>query len=121
MQILGVSWIGIRTERFEEMMSFFRRLSLNPEIEEPDFAMFKLPDGDQIELFGPADKSHSHFSTGPVAGFLVEDLASARAELEAAGAELIGPVQRGGANVWQHFRGPDGSVYEINQQPRDDR
>jgi predicted enzyme related to lactoylglutathione lyase len=121
MQILGISWIGIRSERFDEMISFFRRLGLTPQIEEPDFAMFKLPDGDQIEVFGPADKSHAHFSTGPVAGFLVEDVASARAELEAAGAELIGPVQRGGASVWQHFRGPDGNVYEINQQPRDDR
>ncbi|HEY0492205.1 MAG TPA: VOC family protein, partial [Candidatus Dormibacteraeota bacterium] len=80
--------------------------------------MFKLADGDQIEVFGPANKSHAHFNTGPVAGFLVEDVASATAELEAAGAELIGPVQRGGANVWQHFRGPDGNVYAINQQPR---
>ncbi len=118
MQILGVSWIGIRSERFEEMVSFLRRLGLTPRIEEPDFVMFKLPDGDQIEVFGPAIKSHAHFSTGPVAGFLVEDVASARAELEAAGAELIGPVRGGGANVWQHFRGPDGNVYEINQQPR---
>ena len=118
MQILGVSWIGIRSERFEEMVSFLRRLGLTPRIEEPDFVMFQLPDGDQIEVFGPSIKSHSHFSTGPVAGFLVEDVASARAELEAAGAELIGPVRGSGANVWQHFRGPDGIVYEINQQQR---
>jgi len=118
MQILGVSWIGIRSERFEEMVSFLRRLGLTPRIEEPDFVMFKLPDGDQIEVFGPAIKSHSHFRTGPVPGFLVEEVTSATAELEAAGAELIGPIRGGGANVWQHFRGPDGSVYEINQQPR---
>src|ERR1700738_4820844 len=43
------------------------------------------------------------YTTGPVPAFLVEDVASARAELEAARAELIGTVQRGGANVWQHF------------------
>ena len=118
MRILGVSWIGIRSERFEEMLLFFRGLGLTPQIEEPDFAMFRLPDGDQIEIFGPTIESHAHFSTGPVAGFLVDNVEGVRAELEAAGADLIGPVQTDGANAWQHFRGPDGNVYEINQQPR---
>jgi hypothetical protein len=117
MQILGVSWIGIRSERFEGMKSFLRRLGLTPQIDEPDFVMFKLPDGDQIEVFGPAKESHAHFSTGPVAGFLVADMEGVRAELEAAGAELIGPVQSDGTSAWQHFRGPDGNVYEINQMP----
>lgn len=114
MEIQGVSWIGIRSERFGEVVSFFRRLGLSPRIDEPDFVMFKLPDGDQIEVFGPTMTSHSHFTTGPVAGFLVDDVAGATAELEAAGAELIGPIQRDGADAWQHFRGPDGNIYEIN-------
>jgi predicted enzyme related to lactoylglutathione lyase len=114
MEILGVSWIGIRTERFQEIVSFFRQVGLTPRIEESDFVMFKLPDGDQIEVFGPAVTSHAHFTTGPVAGFRVADVATARAELKAAGAKLIGPIHSEGGSAWQHFQGPDGNIYEIN-------
>jgi predicted enzyme related to lactoylglutathione lyase len=114
MQIQGVSWVGIRTEQFEEVVGFFRRLGLAPCIEARDFVMFKLPDGDQIEVFGPSMTSHAHFVTGPVVGFRVPDVVTTRAELEAAGAELIGRVHREGGSAWQHFRGPDGNIYEIN-------
>ena len=41
-------------------------------------------------MFGPGDHDHQHFSTGPVVGFVVEDLSAAVRELEAAGAELLG-------------------------------
>jgi hypothetical protein len=116
MRLLGVSWIGIRTERFGEMVAFFTRLGLSPLIEEPDFAMFQLGDGDQVEVFGPAVESQAHFTTGPVAGFRVEDIVAATKELEAAGAVLLGTLRREGRSAWQHFRGPDGNVYEINQQ-----
>jgi hypothetical protein len=66
--------------------------------------------------------------TGPVAGFRVDDRVSARTELEEAGAELIGALTHGECrrpligtihrevdSAWQHFRGPDGNVYEVNQ------
>jgi hypothetical protein len=39
-----------------------------------------LPDGDKVEVFGPSDRVHEPFTTGPVAGFLVEDAEEARAE-----------------------------------------
>ena len=80
MEILGVSWIGIRTERFQEIVSVFGELGLTPRIEEPDSVMFKLPDGDQIEVFAPTVMSHAHFTTGPVAGFGVPHVATARTE-----------------------------------------
>ena len=76
--------------------------------------MFNLRDGDQIEVFGPAVTSHAHFTTGPVAGFRVPNVATARAELEAAGAKLIGSIHSDGGTAWQHFQGPDGNIYEIN-------
>ena len=64
-------------------------------------------------MFGPGDQDHQHFSTGPVVGFVVEDLSAAVRELEAAGSELLGGQmdERGGG--WRHFRAPDGNVYEI--------
>ncbi|MBV9355190.1 MAG: VOC family protein, partial [Chloroflexi bacterium] len=51
--------------------------------------------------------------SGPVVGILVDDVDRARATMEAAGIEFIGPIQREGDTNWNHFRGPDGNVYEI--------
>lgn len=34
----------------------------------------------------------------------------------AAGIEFIGPVQRDADAIWNHFRGPDGNVYEIMER-----
>jgi len=53
---------------------------LPAEHEEPDFAVFRLPDGDKVEVFGPSYRVHEPFTTGPVAGFLVEDAEETRAE-----------------------------------------
>ena len=39
----------------------------------------------------------------------VDDLPSAVAELRAADIELLGEA----GLTWQHFRGPDGNVYEL--------
>jgi len=49
------------------------------------------------------------FDTGPVIGFAARDLPAAVAELQAAGIELLGEA----GPTWQHFRGPDGNVYEL--------
>ncbi len=46
-------------------------------------------------------------------GFRVDDVRAARAEMEAAGVEFLGPVQRPEGATWNHFRGPNGNVYEI--------
>ncbi len=43
----------------------------------------------------------------------MDDVEEARAEMEAAGVEFLGPVQRSEGAAWSHFRGPDGNVYEI--------
>lgn len=78
-----------------------------------DFAAFQLPEGGTFEVFGPSDQDHEHFPTGPVVGFVVDDLTAAVHELEAAGVELLGGQidERGGG--WHHVRAPDGNVYEL--------
>src|SRR3712207_4439545 len=91
--IRGLGWAGTRTERFAETTAFFRDvLGLRVALERPHQVVFSLPDGALVEVFGPGDAGHDHFSTGPVVGFVVEDVAAARAELEAAGVELLGPL-----------------------------
>jgi hypothetical protein len=76
---------------------------------EPDFWVFKLPDGHNVEVFGPAYEGKDHFDTGPVGGFAVRDLPAAVEHLKAAGVELLGAA----GPSWQQFRGPDGNVYEL--------
>ena len=91
--VKGLVWVGTRTERYEQMVGFYRdALGLPLEREEGEFALFRLPDGAKAEVFGPSDTEHAHFSTGPVAGFLVDDVRDAREVLEARGVEFVGPV-----------------------------
>jgi predicted enzyme related to lactoylglutathione lyase len=119
MRILGISWLGTRTEDVGAMVRFFKDvLGLTPAIDEEAFAVFRLPDGDVIEVFGADDPYHQHFDTGPVAGFRVDDVAAAQAEMEAAGIEFFGPPERSDDGyAWSHFRAPDGNVYELMSRP----
>jgi hypothetical protein len=114
MKIKGIVWLGTRTDRFEQMTDFCRNmLGLSQRLLEPGFAVFDLPNGDVLEVFGP-QQSVNKFMTHPVAGFLVDDLAAARAELEAKGIEFIGPIHGDTDDYqWTHFRAPDGFVYEL--------
>lgn len=117
--IKGLSWLGTRADRYEEMKRFCQDgLGLALDHDETDFVAFKLPDGSVFEVFGPSDEEHPHFDTGPVAGFEVDDIEAARTQLEEAGAEFIGPIHRWEPRnlAWSHFRAPDGNVYELTQR-----
>jgi len=120
MKALGLAWLGVPTDDFEGTVSFFRDvLGLAVERQDGDFAILRLPDGEVVEVFGPSRRGAEQFSSGPVVGFLVEDVRGAREEMEARGVEFIGPVHTGDAGVaWSHFRGPGGSVFEITHRPR---
>jgi hypothetical protein len=114
MKIKGIVWLGTRTERFDQMTRFCRELlGLSQRLAEPGFSVFELPNGDLFEVFGP-DSALNEFMTHPVAGFLVEDIVAARAEMEAGGIEFLGPIQGDTDDYkWTHFRAPDGFVYEL--------
>ena len=87
--------------------------------EQPDFVGLLLPNGDKVEVFGPSDTEHTHFESGPVVAFLLDDVARERADLAASGmVEHIGPLRSWpGGTAWQHFRAPDGNVYELVGPP----
>ncbi|MGH2373092.1 MAG: VOC family protein [bacterium] len=119
MDVKAVAWVGIRTERFADMVKLFAgTMRLTMDSEEPDYAVFRLPDGALVEVYGPTCPYNQHFTTGSVVGFLVESAEQAAAELRTAGVELIGPTRHWpGDYASQHFRGPDGRVYEVTQDP----
>jgi catechol 2,3-dioxygenase-like lactoylglutathione lyase family enzyme len=118
-EIIKLAWVGTRTQNADPTVAFFRDvLGLRLELDEPDFWMMKLPDGSKVEVFGPGSDVNRHFTTGPVAGFLVDDVQSATEELRSADVEvLFGPVTGPGGKAWVHFRAPDGNIYEFTQDP----
>ena len=117
MKVRGIIWMGVQTERFDEMRAFIQALTgAPPGVSEPGFALWNLPNGDLVELFAEGRKPT--FGRGPVVGFQVAELEASRRDIEAAGAEIVssyGPNEAGYASV--HFRAPDGNVYEIVQDP----
>ncbi len=122
MKAKGLVWLGTQTQGFDDTAGFFRdTLGLRAEHEEEDFAVYKLPNGDAVEVFGPEDKDHEHFATGPVVEFLVDDVREARADLERTGIGFIGPVHEfGDGAASAHFTGPDVYVYGITKPARSD-
>jgi len=117
----GIAWLGIRTDKFDELLDFYKNKMELPVIhEEPGFRAFDLPNGDRVEIFSEEYTSdgndYRHFSTGPVAGFLVDNIEEAKKEMESEGIEFIGPVGEGSTSKWAHFRGVDGNTYELMQR-----
>jgi predicted enzyme related to lactoylglutathione lyase len=112
----GIGWAGVRTEKWAEMKKFYEDVfGLTPAHERPNGYNFLLPNGDTIE--GVEPQADNPFTHGPIPGFEVDDVASARAEMEAKGVKFIGPI-RGGApmNTWSHYYAPDGNIYFICQK-----
>jgi predicted enzyme related to lactoylglutathione lyase len=83
-------WVGTRTDNAEPTVAFFREVfGLLLELDLPGFWMLKLPDGSKVEVFGSDSPINRHVTTGPVAGFLVDDVHGAAPELRSAGAEIL--------------------------------
>jgi hypothetical protein len=123
-EIEGIRWLGVGTEKVSLMRSFaIEVLGLEVVGEDTEhFVELAMRDGSKLELFGPAARADSPwlFESNPVvAGFLVDDIEAAREELaRTANVELLGDVGRlPDGYAWQHFRAPDGNVYELTADP----
>jgi len=118
--IKKLAWVGTRTDNAAATATFLRDvLGLSPDYAADDFWVLKITDGAKFEVFGPSYPQNRHFTTGPVVGFLVEDVYAATAELRAAGIEIVQEPTGNPAdgNAWVHFRAPDGNLYEFTQDP----
>lgn len=82
MKIKGIVWLGTQTTNFASMRDFFGNvLGLSLTSNDAGVALFEMPNGDRFEVFG-AQQDSDKFMSHPVAGFLVDDIISARAEME---------------------------------------
>jgi hypothetical protein len=116
MKVLGIGWLGSRTAAFQEMVNFAANvLGMTLTNLQSDLAVFKMPNGDEFQLFGP-ENNNLPFADQPVAGFLVEDVAIARTDMEAKGVLFLGEIEQWGDFAWTYFRAPDGRVYELTHR-----
>lgn len=77
MQVQGISWLGVRTLEYDDMLRLFRDLmGLAEVMSEDGFVVLTTTNGDLVELFGPQNQYHRHFGSAPVAGFAVADFAA---------------------------------------------
>ena len=118
MKVQGIVWLGTRTSKFDAMLDLYRNvMGMKLTYQEAGFVVLDLPNGDKVELFGD-ESSYNREFTHPVAGFLVDDIEAARAEMETAGVEFLGPIERtDDGYAWSHFRAPDGFLYELTYAP----
>jgi catechol 2,3-dioxygenase-like lactoylglutathione lyase family enzyme len=120
MKLLGIRWLGIRAEPYEEMVDFLREtLGLEVAFEEEKTTELLLPDGNRIQVVGPGHRYYDLFgrhAAGPVPLFEVDDLEEARRQLEGAGIEILGSTERDSNWEWLNFRAPDGNLYELAQR-----
>jgi catechol 2,3-dioxygenase-like lactoylglutathione lyase family enzyme len=121
--VKAIRWLGVRTDRFDEMRSFVLDiLGLRLVGESNEFLETQAANGDRVEVFGGpyAPQPGYQFAVNRVvAGFLVDDIDAAREELEGVtGVELLGELEvMENGYAWQHFRAPDGQVYELTFDP----
>ncbi len=122
MEIERISWLGSATDDRHAMTEFFRdRLGMKVTVDVSGFTRLTTANGDRIEFFGPDSVEHDQLDTGPVAGFLVEDVAAARAELVEAGVSSCTEIEHSNdGHQWFYFRAPDGNFYELceTHEPR---
>jgi catechol 2,3-dioxygenase-like lactoylglutathione lyase family enzyme len=107
----------VATENYGAMRELLEVvMGLRPNFDDPTTVEFKTSEGDEIQLMAPGDPYFDFFSDharGPVPLFEVDDVHAARAELEAAGIEIVGEPGRDSHWEWIHLRAPDGNLYEL--------
>jgi len=112
MRILGITFIGTRTDARPAMTAFLKDvlgLTAAPAIEGMDADLFTMPNGSSFAVT-PGVAAEEDDRT---VGFLVDDLDEARRVLEVSGAEIDDEISVTSELRYLHFRAPDGHLYEL--------
>jgi len=116
-EVKGIHWLGVRTDRYDEMVAFLRDvLGLRVSFEESNTVELETTEGDRVQVMAPGYPYYEFFgrhARGPVPLLEVDDVHAARRELEAAGAELVGETERDAEWEWIHVLAPDGNLYSL--------
>ena len=110
MRIEGLVFAGLATADPGAMARFFGETLGAETIAEDGYTRVAFPNGSSLALVPPAwiaPPSDTNL------GFLVDDVAAATTELAALGVEREGGLTEAGGLRYQHFRAPDGRVFEL--------
>jgi hypothetical protein len=80
---------------------------LSPRLREESLVQFELPSGQLFEIFAETSRYY-RLHTCPVLAFEVENVRTARKEMEAQGVQFETDIDGDEAVAWTYFRGPDG-------------
>jgi catechol 2,3-dioxygenase-like lactoylglutathione lyase family enzyme len=118
--VLGLSWLGLRTDDMDAMCDFVEGVLRLHRVHrcEGDHALYRTDNGDFIALYGPKSTRYELFTTGPVIGLRVGNIRAARAEMEARGIQFLGSIHSKDQGRWKyaHFIGPDQTLYELVEE-----
>ncbi len=118
MRVLGYTWAGVRTTDLRSATRFFAEvLGLSIIHEGEGLVQFELPSGQLFEVFSNRNRYYQLHAC-PVLAFQVEDVRTARKEIESRGVEFVTDVDGNESEAWTYFRGPDGYLYELWQTLR---
>lgn len=106
----GLVFAGIETPEPPALAAFLAGVLGVEATEDDGVFSLRLDGGDALAVIAPG---HLAPPSDTVLGFLVDDLEAAIAELEAKGVPKDGPLLTGPVFRWQHFRAPDGRVFEL--------
>ena len=110
MRIEGLVFAGIASANQVGLDRFFADVLGVERVVEDGYTRFAFPNGSSIAVVPPdwvAPPSDTNL------GFLVDDVAVATAELAARGIEPDGELRSNDEYRYQHFRAPDGRVFEL--------
>ncbi len=131
MHIRRIAFLGVQTEHFDAMAGFVRDVLGLPAAHLDDgWGVFRLEtsDRDYVEVYRPGHYDKRLLpavADRPTVAFAVDDLLAARAELVAAGIEIVADVVWAAEAFdnpklegygWLFFRAPDGNVYALQQE-----
>jgi predicted enzyme related to lactoylglutathione lyase len=112
MRVTDISWIGILAEDYQVAVRFCSEalgLALESQDEAKVVALFRLPSGQLLEIYGPSNRArkekYKHYA-GPVPGFEVGDVEATRREMIVRGVTFITGVESTPeGDRWSHFQG----------------
>ena len=121
MKVEGITWhaVTLKGDAFDQTKKLVTDvLGLSPMFEMPGVSVFSTENGTLLELYTPEGVPPYGYNGNVAFGFRVDDIEAASQELADAGYELLGEITRVEEMnyAYRHFKGPDGTVYGLNQQ-----
>lgn len=110
MEIEGLVFAGVASYDAAALADFLADALGVEHVREDQFDRFVFPDGTALAVV-PRDWISPPSDT--ILGFLVDDVVAATAELAGRGVEAEGPLAQNETFRYQHFRAPDGRVFEL--------